>query len=308
MKILIIHRSKENFEGALLLHLIYQKMLQINDTDLFEMDLMVMGNQIEESIFFDPNVFNKIFSAPSLLSLFLKRKTTFQYDWIITLCFDFYAMVYHHTMKASKKKMISKKQHEKIRLLSTFDRETEMAEQIIKSFYDVKFASNTSTSPLHISEEKLKNTEYLINWILVSSNQKNLAALHYIYFHFKIQNIETDCDYLINQLKSLRKNKLHKVVLVLESTIPQKQIEKSLGTILVPRNESSLVLDFVFYNDLYFWYKLAEKAQLIVTNNQLLVLICNSQNWLTISSQKETLTTDDQASINKRLEYYLKTS
>ena len=305
MKILIIHKANSNLEGDVLLHLVYENMGAAFHNDSLEIELLSLGVSLDENIFYSPDAFKKI-HRPTSLFYFIKNRKTVDYDLLINLSTDFMPLIYDLWVKAKRKKRVSKSLSKKLKEISVAEREKILAEKILHDLVNSDNVLASLQSNLNLKNDKLAKTSELINWILESTNHKPLKAFRYIYMHVKIDKGSPSSGEVISLLKELIEGRNIKIIVILENDSFYDQTKKKLLSIPTSTNQSPFILDFLSYKDFYFWLVFAGEAVCTITNNSLLELVCNINEWPLISSQKETLTKTDINDLNKRLKYYLK--
>lgn len=305
MKILIIHKANSNLEGDVLFHLVYDNLAAILQEEVLEIELLSLGVSLEENIFYRPEAFKKV-HKPTTFLYFIKKRKRVDYDLFINLSLDCTPFIYGLTVRSKRKIRVSKSLSQKLNELSSAEREKILAEKLLHGLVDTENLSPSLHSNLNLKNEKIAKTSELINWILESTNQKPLNGLRYIYLHVKIDNHSPNPDEIIGLLKDALEMKKIKIIIVLENDPFHEQTKSKLLSLPISTNKTPLIIDFLSYKDFYFWYVFAGEAVCTITNNSLLGLVCNINDWHLISSQKETLTKTDINDLSKRLKYYLK--
>lgn len=306
MKILVIHKTNPNLEGILLFHLVYENLALILQKEALEMELLFLGPAQEESIFYKSTTFKKTYIHTSFF-YFLKSRQTNYYDLLINLSVDYTSLLFYLVIKANQKIRISKRMNKRLKNLSLAEREKVLAESIMDGLVNTGNPLPDLKLNLNLNNEKLSKTSQLINWILQSTNQKPLNGLRYLYLHFKIDKESPSfLEEIIALLKDVLEVRNIKIIIILENDPFQEQTKTKLLALPVSTNKTPLILDFLTYKDFYFWFVLAKKAVCTVTNNSLLSLVSDANDWGLVSSQKETLTKSEMNELSKRLKYYLK--
>ena len=298
MRVLLIHKAKSNLEGSLLLRMLCDNIKNLFFSKKIQFDLIQLGVEINENIFFKINDFNRTFFFPTFIEVWKNRKK-FKYNLIINLDNSLYSFFCYWIMYSDRKIKISRKKFKNINDADYSERETITAESVLEqidndNFYQIKLPS------LNVEKIKLLNTKKIINWILESSGQKKLEFLNFIFIYFRINNPISEIKKVNNLIEEVLRNTNHKVILTIDN--PEKEIIKLVRKKI--KINKNIILNFLASNDVYYSLKFCQKSKTTITNIGYMCAICDVIGSNYIFPKESKLTNKNISFINEHINYY----
>jgi len=298
LKILLIHKAETKLGGSLLLRILSENIKNVTLSKNIQFDLIQLGVEINENVFFRVNDFNKIFYTPSFIDLWKKRKKI-RYNLIVNLDNSFYSFFCYWIIYSDRKIKINRRVFKKIDGINSSESETILAENILtqinhNNYYQIKLPS------LNVKKIKLLNTKKVINWILESSGQKKLQFLNFIFIYFRIDNPLSEIKKIDELIDKILRNSNQKIILMIENS-EKKIIKLVQKRIKINKN---IIFNFLNYNDIYYSIKFCQKSKTTITNVEYMSMICGVMNCNYIFPNTRKLTNNNISFISERLNYY----
>ena len=307
MKILFIHKTSAQYDGQVLLNLIYHHLAKENEKENVRFDLILLKEIKSDTLLFKMEWFNEVLIQPSPKTSWKRREIV--YDLILNLSNSPSAVFHFLLAKGIRKKSIQWFESKKIKELNSYDYETITFERLLDKIKNSPSEGRISLPVLNIQEENLKTTAELIDWILQSENQRPLSHLKYLFFYFRETNDTKEIEAILFLLRQILSQNKQKIIFIIKPSNNQRESNTSeLEIQLNQVKEKGLLLNFKEYSDPYYLLKFSEKALLHVTNDKLLNMISEVKKWNGILMQKNTLREFQTNKILERINYYLEKS